>query len=304
MKTPAGAHIVVDPDELAELYADDPAAHVYALVDLVEPFWSASTWYRRGDAVVGVVAMPSGEGSAVYAVSTRDPAGCLALLAEPEADGEYVPKNYMEMWFTGDIDNFSYLNHTFPLRYYIKTEYWNETGPIFFYCGNEGDINMFLNNSGYIDYLGQQMNALIVFAEHRYFGKSLPYGIKSFSAEKYRRYLSPHQALADFARLLNYLKDQHNNAPVIAWGGSYGGMLAAWFRIKYPNIVHGAIAASAPINHFYGIVDYFLFNEIITNDFAEARSTCPGLIQDGFTRIKQHSMNSTKSFVNARSLNT
>lgn len=82
MTAPVGAHIVDDPTELADFYADDVAAHVYALVDLEEPFWSGSTWYRRGDAVVGVVAMPSGGGRAVYSVSTRDPAGCLALLAE------------------------------------------------------------------------------------------------------------------------------------------------------------------------------------------------------------------------------
>ena len=59
---------------------------------------------------------------------------------------------------------------------------------------------------------------------------------------KHLNYLSSEQALADFAVLIQNLKSSSPGArqsPVIAVGGSYGGMLAAWFRMKYPNIVVG-----------------------------------------------------------------
>lgn len=57
--------------------------------------------------------------------------------------------------------------------------------------------------------------------------------------------------MADFAVLLTQIREDYNlsttNNPIIAFGGSYGGMLAAYMRFKYPNIIQGAIASSAPI---------------------------------------------------------
>ena len=49
------------------------------------------------------------------------------------------------------------------------------------------------------------------------------------------------QALADYAVLIEKLKHEWESpdSAVIGFGGSYGGMLAAWFRMKYPNMLDG-----------------------------------------------------------------
>lgn len=81
----AGIRVVDDPGELAELFERDRHNHVYALADLEEPYWSASTWWRRGDAAFGLVGLPDGGGTferVVYAVSSADPEGTLALSRE------------------------------------------------------------------------------------------------------------------------------------------------------------------------------------------------------------------------------
>ncbi|VEN61751.1 unnamed protein product [Callosobruchus maculatus] len=49
--------------------------------------------------------------------------------------------------------------------------------------------------------------------------------------------------------------------------GSYGGMLAAWLRMKYPTSVIGAIASSAPIWYFLDQVPCNQFYEKVTDVF-------------------------------------
>jgi lysosomal Pro-X carboxypeptidase len=86
----------------------------------------------------------------------------------------------------------------------------------------------------------QLVGAMVIFAEHRYYGDSIPTNA-SFNENPYL-YLSVEQALADYAYLIEYF---HKNAtfteqsPVVTFGGSYGGMLAAWFRQKYPHLTVG-----------------------------------------------------------------
>jgi pimeloyl-ACP methyl ester carboxylesterase len=128
--------------------------------------------------------------------------------------------------------------------------------PVFFYTGNESPLEEYINNTGLIWELAAHFEAQVVFMEHRYEGKSMPDpGIPNCMA-----YSSSIQALADYANFIErhlFISndddddDDDNTStgrrPVIAFGGSYGGMLSAWLRMKYPNIVAGAIAGSAPI---------------------------------------------------------
>jgi pimeloyl-ACP methyl ester carboxylesterase len=57
------------------------------------------------------------------------------------------------------------------------------------------------------------------------------------------------QALADIASFIPHFNRLHGleNARWVAFGGSYAGSLAAWFRVKYPQLTVGAVASSAPI---------------------------------------------------------
>ncbi|CAG9313502.1 unnamed protein product [Blepharisma stoltei] len=204
---------------------------------------------------------------------------------EPESA---VPNGYKLFTFPAFIDNWSYNGAFFNLRYYINTNYWNATlpGPIFFYCGGNGAIEAYMSNTGYIDSLAQQMQAIVVYAEHRYFGSSLPFGNISFTPAGHAKYLSPHQAIADFAYLITSLEAAYDQAPVIVWGGGYGGMLAAWMRLTYSNLVRGAIASSAPVLAFNGTVDPNAFNAFVTSVYASQVPECPAIIAVAFDNLR------------------
>jgi len=179
----------------------------------------------------------------------------------------------------------------------IQDDSWDAgglKGPIFFYTGNEGGIEGFYNNCGFVMEIAQQFGALIVFAEHRFYGKSLPFGPEKSFQWPHLGLLTVEQALADFAYLIDSLKKDLkcfsssgvDLCPVIAFGGSYGGMLSAYMRFKYPNVVEGAIAASAPMRLADTPSKRTLFWSEVTKDFRNVNGKSPDVVQQAFADLQ------------------
>ena len=77
---------------------------------------------------------------------------------------------------------------------------------------------------------------------------------------------------------------------MIAFGGSYGGMLASWMRMKYPHIIQGAHAASAPILFFPGTVSPYAFNELVTRSYKAAVQDidCSAIVKKGLLLLNSY----------------
>jgi lysosomal Pro-X carboxypeptidase len=56
-------------------------------------------------------------------------------------------------------------------------------------------------------------------------------------------------------------------------------MLAAWMRMKYPHIIQGALASSAPILYFKGATKPESYFEVATRSFELVDSRCPKIIK-------------------------
>jgi len=118
---------------------------------------------------------------------------------------------YREMYSAQRVDHFDASNNaTFQLRYLLPKgepplapppHASDATRPIFLYCGNEGGIDAFWGSTGLPFDAAPARNALVVFAEHRYYGRSLPYGAASTQPAHIGK-LTVEQALADYAALV------------------------------------------------------------------------------------------------------
>lgn len=128
--------------------------------------------------------------------------------------------------------------------------------------------------------------------EHRYYGcwneSSCP--VPDTSAPGALRYLSSRQALGDLVAFHSYATARWTltKNKWVSFGGSYPGMLAGWLRLKFPHLIHAAVASSAPVNASLDMTGYndmvgFAFS--VSHEGVGGSSACLQAIADGHAVI-------------------
>lgn len=168
-------------------------------------------------------------------------------------------------WFDQILDHFNYqASNTWQQRYFVFDTFFNpKTGPIILYICGEGECKG-ISDQSFTAKIAESTSALVVALEHRYYGKSLPFGNSSIYLQNLK-FLNAQQALRDLSYFLTKMKNSGlhkitNKNPWITIGGSYPGALSAWFRSKYPDLTIGALSSSGVI---LAVEDFRMFDEQI-----------------------------------------
>ncbi|KAJ9178018.1 hypothetical protein P3X46_009938 [Hevea brasiliensis] len=206
-------------------------------------------------------------------------------------------RDFVTFFYPQTLDHFNYKPEsytTFNQRYAINFKHWsgpNTSAPILVFFGAEENIDDDIRSIGFLTDNASQFKALLLYIEHRYYGKSVPFGSSKEALKNASSlgYFNSAQALADYAAVIMHVQKNYSakSSPVIVIGGSYGGLLASWFRLKYPHIALGALASSAPILYFDDSVPLAGFYSIITKDFKETSESCYKTISESWAEIEK-----------------
>jgi lysosomal Pro-X carboxypeptidase len=170
----------------------------------------------------------------------------LLALALPAALA-VVPQKQPPKYFTQKLDHFNAEAGSWTQRYYVDSSAWSgaaELGPVLFIPGGEWSVTPEKGLLyGMVRELAVELGGIAMIAEHRFYGGSIPFNgsvEEAFQPVPSRiGLLSVAQAMADYAALINTVRDEHGcpDCPVISFGGSYSGKLSAYLRLKYPTVV-------------------------------------------------------------------
>jgi serine protease 16 len=249
----------------------------------------------------GSSAIPTQLGSVSYlptSLEGSDDAAVRLALQGEQGNADRLP---LPQYVSQEQDHFDGTNSKqWNQAYYVNDTFWvpGSDAPIFVCVGGEGpaltgaSVVASVHCSVASQWLAET-KALMFGVEHRYYGchNASACPVDSMSSTADLKYLSSRQALGDLAHFKAFATEQYSLTDKNKWvsfGGSYPGMLAGWFRLKFPHLVHASIASSAPVK---AKVDMNEYNDVtaaaygVSDNGVGGSPECTKAIADGHAQI-------------------
>ncbi|GMR50005.1 hypothetical protein PMAYCL1PPCAC_20200, partial [Pristionchus mayeri] len=154
---------------------------------------------------------------------------------DSRADSDVIGTAYIKQ----KIDHFNASDsRTFKQRYFFRNDNTAEKNVNFLYISGEqtASSKKITGDTTPIVQYAKKFNGNLFLLEHRYYGESRPFDDTSTNNLKY---LSSRQAIEDIAEFIKAMNANYGPATQkwVVVGGSYAGNLAAWARLKHPELI-------------------------------------------------------------------
>ena len=204
----------------------------------------------------------------------------------PKKDYSTVTRPATAGTFTQKLDHLGNATGTFSQRYWYNNQWYQSGGPAFLMLGGEGPEDPYWVESGNLEWttMAQKAGAWVFDLEHRFYGETHP--TPDMSSDNLK-FLSSVQAIEDAAFFIQGMIQkfpQLASAKWVSFGGSYSGNLAAWLRVKHPELVSYAVGSSGPV---YAEVDFPEYLEVVQNSISSTDAGCAASVTAGFNQVAQ-----------------
>ncbi|KAH8429991.1 putative serine peptidase, family S28 [Aspergillus melleus] len=179
-----------------------------------------------------------------------------SLISHGPNQAPAVPAEYVEI----PIDHYNLSVGTYNNRYWVNEEFFVPGSPVILYDAGESGAeataqSRLMSDLSFFRRMLQDLQAIGIVWEHRYFGDSLPFPVNNNTPAEHLQYHTTKQALQDIPHFAKtFSRKSHpdldltpKSTPWVMVGGSYAGSRAAFTRNEHPDTIFAAFSSSAPV---------------------------------------------------------
>ncbi|KAJ7693146.1 serine carboxypeptidase S28-domain-containing protein [Mycena rosella] len=197
-----------------------------------------------------------------------------------------------EQWFDQLINHSAASDHSnFAQRVQVNNTFYKPGGPLFMFQGDDSSISC--QELFEFGRRAPEFGAALMTIEHRYFGKSLPYGNSTYNTTENMRFLTLDNVISDTITVVDWWRanvTESKNAPVIVFGGSYSATLATILRINHPSTFFGAVASAGPVRGFLPVTndpDRFNRFDLVSQYWMDHAPDAAAKVKEGFEQLQE-----------------